>query len=269
MNKVNTKIKMVVFDWAGTTVDYGSFAPTDVFKLVFDGAGIKLTREEINGPMGMEKKAHIRKLLSLEQAGEQWRETYGREWTEEDVETLYRKFEETLFDVVTQYSAPIEGVTETVEKLKSMGLKIGSTTGYNSRIMSRVIPAAKALGYDPDCVVTPDVTGAGRPTPFMLNECMRLLNVYPPKTVVKVGDTVADILEGKNAGAWSVGILVGSNLLGLTKEEYSALSPKELAELKARTRKKYMEAGADLVIDHFAQLPEAIEKINSQMAEEG
>ena len=29
------KIKMVVFDWAGTTVDYGSSAPAEVFAEIF------------------------------------------------------------------------------------------------------------------------------------------------------------------------------------------------------------------------------------------
>ena len=35
----------------------------------------------------------------------------------------------------------------------------------------------------------------------MLFECMRRLGVYPPSAVVKVGDTVVDIQEGKKAGA--------------------------------------------------------------------
>lgn len=69
--------------------------------------------------------------------------------------------------------------------------------------LSRVVPAAEKHGYSPDCVITPDITGVGRPTPFMLFECMRQLNVFPVKSVVKVGDTLTDILEGKNAGAWS------------------------------------------------------------------
>lgn len=92
-------------------------------------------------------------------------------------------------------------------------------------MMEQVIPKAAEMGYQADCVVTPDVTGIGRPTPFMLFECMRRLEVYPPRAVVKVGDTVVDMLEGKNAGAWSVGILTGSNLLGLSQEEYEALEP--------------------------------------------
>ena len=82
------KIKMVVFDWAGTTVDYGSSAPAEVFAEIFEEAGIHLTREEINGPMGMEKKAHIRALLSLKEAGRQWEACWQRPWNEEDVQAL-------------------------------------------------------------------------------------------------------------------------------------------------------------------------------------
>lgn len=261
----NNHIKMVVFDWAGTTVDYGSSAPMDVFKMVFDEMGIELSRDEINGPMGMEKKAHIKALLSLDNAVVQWKEHYGRMWTEADVEEIYEKFEDKLFDVVADYSKPIDGVVETVNELKKNGIKIGSTTGYNKRMMTKVIPAAKENGYEPDCIVTPDITGLGRPTPFMLNECMRVLNVYPPKAVVKVGDTITDIHEGKNAGAWSIGLLVGSNLLGVSKDEYEKMSEEELAKLKEVTTKKYMDAGADMVIDNITELPQAIEKINEMM----
>lgn len=260
--KSENQIKMVVFDWAGTTVDYGSSAPMDVFKMVFDEAGINLTRSEINEPMGMEKKVHIRSLLSLKTASSQWKERYERDWTEADVEDLYVKFEAKLIEVVGGYSTLINGVVDTIEVLRDSGIKIGSTTGYNNEIMAKVIPAAKRHGYEPDCIVTPDITGVGRPTPFMLNECMRVLNVYPPKAVVKVGDTITDIYEGKNAGAWSVGILEGSNLLGLTKDEFDAMPKVELKVLKDITAKKYKEAGADMVIDNIMELPGVIRKIN-------
>lgn len=261
----NRQISMVVFDWAGTTVDYGSCAPMDVFKMIFDEAGVTLSRQEINGPMGLEKKAHIRSLLSLENAKQHWNDRYGRVWNEDDVNELYEKFEAKLREVVADYSKPIEGVVETIEKLREMGLKIGSTTGYNNDIMSRVLPVAKDLGYSPDCVITPDITGLGRPTPYMLFECMKQLNVLPVQTVVKVGDTISDILEGKNAGAWSIGLLKGSNLLGLREEEYNTLSDEELEALKKETAMKYKDAGADMVIDSIRDLPEAIEKINQMM----
>lgn len=259
------KIEMVVFDWAGTTVDYGSAAPMEVFKRVFKNAGISLSRDEINGPMGMEKKAHIRALLSLENATLQWKKHYNRDWNEQDVEELYNKFEEVLYEVVADYSTAIDGVVETVAELRTNGIKIGSTTGYNDEMMKRVIPAAEKSGYKPDCIITPDVTGIGRPSPFMLYECMRQMNVYPTSAVVKVGDTIADIKEGKNAGAWSIGILTASNLLGLTEEEYINLDRNALAELKEVTAKKYYDAGADIVIDSISELPNAILLINKKM----
>ena len=261
------QIKLAVFDWAGTTVDYGSSAPAVVFERTFAAKSIRFTRPEINAFMGMEKKGHIRSLLATESGSSQFRRVFGRDWTENDVEDFYQAFEANLFDVVAEYSAPISGTVEAVRALRDMGIKIGSTTGYTSQMMERVLPAAEKGGYVPDCVVTPDIAGAARPTPFMLFECMRQLNVYPPKHVVKVGDTTVDMQEGKNAGAFSIGILTGSNLLGLTPEEYAAMPAEELARRKQAATSRYLEAGGDLVIDSIRELPAAIEELNRRLAD--
>ena len=66
------KIKLAVFDWAGTTVDYGCVAPLAVFEKIFENKNIHLTREEILKPMGMGKRDHIETLLRTENATEQW-----------------------------------------------------------------------------------------------------------------------------------------------------------------------------------------------------
>lgn len=261
------KIQMVVFDWAGTTVDYASSAPHKVFDLVFTNHKIKLSAEEIDRPMGMEKRAHIKSLLSCESGTNQFKQVNGRMWDDNDVENYYEEFEGTLYDVVADFSTPIDGVAETVDKLRAAGLKIGSTTGYTSQIMERVIPKAESLGYKADAVVTPDIAGGSRPAPYMIFHCMQELGVYPPCEVVKVGDTVVDIEEGKNAGAWSVGILQGSNLLGLSKEEYDAMDAAELAKRKEKAEAVYREAGADYVIDSIRELPDIIAQINARMAE--
>jgi phosphonoacetaldehyde hydrolase len=267
MSNADRKIQMVVFDWAGTTVDYASSAPHVVFDKVFSGHQIHLTGAEIDKPMGMEKKAHIRSLLSTESGTRQFQKNYERNWNEDDVEQYYEEFEKTLADVVADFSTPIDGVVETVAELRRRGLKIGSTTGYTSQIMERVIPKAKALGYEADVVMTPDLAGGARPTPFMLYACMQKLDVYPPCTVVKVGDTVVDMQEGKNAGAWSIGILQGSNMLGLSQEEYDHMDPEALKERKKKAEQSYYEAGADFVIDSIRDLPETIDKINKILNE--
>ena len=256
------RISMVVFDWAGTTVDYASSAPAKVFDEVFSRHGMDLTPAEINGPMGMEKKAHIRSLLSLPSATSQFRARCGRDPSEEDVDSLYGEFEGTLAEVVGGCSSTIPGAVDAVRSLRSMGLKIGSTTGYTSEIMQKVLPVAKKAGYEPDCVVTPDVAGSGRPGPFMIFECMRKLGVYPPSSVVKVGDTAVDMAEGKNAGAISVGILDGSNMLGLSEEEAREMDEIELERRKAEATTRYLDAGADYVLGSIRELPGLIEELN-------
>lgn len=257
-------IELVVFDWAGTMVDYGSQAPVDVFGRTFAKKGITLTKEEINKPMGMEKKAHIRTLLGFDRVAQAWQTLYGQAWTEADVEELYEIFESDLYQVVLEYAKPIDGVVDTMAKLKDMGLKIGSTTGYTNAMMERVVVEAASHGVEPSVVVTPDlVGGASRPAPFMLFACMQALGVNAVSSVVKVGDTQMDILEGKNAGAIAVGLLVGSNAMGLTKAEYDALSPEQAELAKAATRAKYEAVGADFIIDDMTGLLDVLSQLQA------
>lgn len=265
LKHMNNNIQLVVFDWAGTTTDFGSQAPTRIFDRTFSQLGLHFSTEEINAPMGMEKKLHIRTMLSAEQGMERWNAVYHRPWNEDDVEKIYQRFEENLRQVVAEYSHVIPGVPQAVEVLRARGISIGSTTGYNHDIMRRVAPVAAAEGYAPDCIITPDITGYSRPTPFMLYECMRRTGVYPASKVVKIGDTVVDIHEGKNAGAWAVGILVGSSLMGLSREEYEHASEAEILARKESARKAYLAAGADLVIDSIRDLPAAIDELNARI----
>ena len=49
MNRINA----VILDWAGTTVDFGSFAPTQIFVEAFRRAfGVEITLAEARVPMG-------------------------------------------------------------------------------------------------------------------------------------------------------------------------------------------------------------------------
>ena len=126
------QIKLVVFDWAGTTTDFGSQAPVDVFDRTFRQKGLVFTKDEINAPMGMEKKAHIKTMLSTERGQQLWQNAHSRSWNEDDIEDVYQCFEGNLRTVVAEYAKLIPGVKETIDKLREMGLKIGSTTGYTS-----------------------------------------------------------------------------------------------------------------------------------------
>ena len=48
--------------------------------------------------------------------------------------------------------------------------------------------------------------------------------------MIKVGDTVSDMKEGRNAGMWTVGVILGSSELGLKEEEVESMDSVELRE---------------------------------------
>ncbi len=60
------RISALILDWAGTTVDFGSFAPTQIFVEAFRQAfDIEITLEEARVPMGLGKWQHIEALGKL------------------------------------------------------------------------------------------------------------------------------------------------------------------------------------------------------------
>ncbi|MBQ7757983.1 phosphonoacetaldehyde hydrolase [Anaerotignum sp.] len=243
------KYDSIIFDWAGTTVDYGCFAPVKAFIEAFEAFGITPTLEEVREPMGMLKIDHVRTMLSMERISKLWEEKHGKAWTEKDVKKVYELSEKKILEIVDQFAEPKPYVKETIAELRKMGLKIGSTTGYTDEMMDIVVPAAKEAGYEPDCWFSPDSVGkCGRPYPYMIFKNMQELKLQDVSRVMKVGDTVSDIKEGKNAGMVSVGIVEGSSVMGLTEEEYNALPEAVQDALYHKVAGIYYAAGADHVV---------------------
>lgn len=260
-------IQAVIFDWAGTTVDYGCFAPLDVFLEVFKKKGIEVMHEEAREPMGMLKWDHINTMCQMERIAGLWKEKYGRYPEKKDVDMLYADFEPMLFSILRNYTTPIPGVLELVDRLRRAGIKIGSTTGYTAEMMAIVAPEAKKRGYAPDSLVTPTEMPAGRPYPWMCYQNAINLGVFPMKHVIKVGDTISDIREAVNAGAWAVGVIKGSSELGMTEREVLECDPDLLADRMEAVAKRFKEAGADYVIDSIGELDTLIPKINLRLAQ--
>ena len=160
-------IEAVIFDWAGTTVDYGCFAPVQAFMEAFAHHGVPVTMEETRKPMGMLKRDHIRTMLHMERIAAEWKRVHGHEATEEAVDAVYAQFEpKAVLHSGPGYAAPKPFAVETAAKLREMGVKIGSTTGYTDAMMNIVAPKAAQQGYAPDFWISPDGVGArAAPTP--------------------------------------------------------------------------------------------------------
>lgn len=253
------KVDAVIFDWAGTTVDFGSFAPVRAFMEVFKEYGVEPTIDEIRKPMGMLKIDHIKAMLDMPRIRKSWISIHGAEPSKEDAYAMYGIFEEKLLKILRDFTEPKPDTLRTVDKLRKMGIAIGSTTGYTDKMMSIVAPAAKDKGYNPDIWVSPDSTGQkGRPYPYMIFKNMEALELKDVHRVLKIGDTVSDIKEGKSAGVLTAGVVIGSSQMGLSREEYEALGQKEKETLCEEVKQTFLNAGADEV---FLTLDEVIEYI--------
>jgi len=257
-----SRISVVILDWAGTAVDYGCFAPVDAFMSAFADFGVYPTMEETRAPMGLQKKAHIAKMLESRRLVAAWETRHGRPHTQADVDQIYSRFESALFSVLTKYADPLPGVLEAVAAVRAMGIKIGSTTGYTQAMMDVVVPLAKEKGYSPDCIVCPDETGGiGRPFPYMLWRNLEKLGVASIGEALKIGDTAADMEEGRNAGCLCVGMIKGSSMLGLTEAELAGKSDAETTVLFETAKENYLEAGADYVLEDISTLPGLIQSL--------
>ena len=259
------RLKAVVLDWAGTTVDFGSVAPARTLERLFASREIQLTDAEARRDMGLPKKEHIRRILSMARIREAWTVIHGALPDEASVDEMYGEFIPMQFSCLADYSAVIPGVADAVAELRARGLKIGSTTGYTREMVDQLLESAAREGYVPDCSVTPGEAGTGRPYPFMMYECAIRMQVYPMAAVAKVGDTPVDIQEGLNAGAWSIGVAGTGNMIGLTRGEFFALPEAEREMRLARARAELERAGAHFVVDRVADLALVLEAIDARL----
>jgi phosphonoacetaldehyde hydrolase len=255
----------VILDWAGTTVDYGSVAPIRVLQQVFADHGIEVTEEEARQDMGILKKDHIRALLNVSRIRAAWAERHQNALGESDVETLFTEFIPHQMQCLVRHSMLIPEVAQAVQQLRARGLKIGSTTGYTRPMLEVLLREARAQGYSPDCALCPEDVGGGRPLPWMIYENAVRLKIWPFEAMVKVGDTVSDIEEGFNAGVWTVGVAKTGNMVGLTLEEWNALSESKQCSRLETARSKLQAAGAHYVIATLAEVDGVVDQIEARL----
>jgi phosphonoacetaldehyde hydrolase len=260
-----SQLKAVVFDWAGTMIDFGSRAPMGVFVDVFAEFGIEISIAEARGPMGMAKRDHIAQLMALPRIAEAWQRLHGHAPSDRDIDRFYATFIPMNVAVAADHAEMIPGAVETVHFLRERGLKVGSTTGYTREIMAPILPIAAAAGYRPDNLVCAGDLAEGRPGPLMMYRTLADLGVYPPRAVVKVDDTPPGIAEALAAGTWAVGVTASGNETGLSLAEWTALDSAAKRRTVSRAGAVLTEAGAHYLIDTVADLPAVIEAIERRL----
>jgi phosphonoacetaldehyde hydrolase len=251
-------LKCAILDWAGTTMDYGVYAPVVVFLEVFRRQGVEITMAEARAPMGMHKKDHLRRIVESPAVAARWRQAKGQEVQAEDIETMFADFVPLQLACLSRYAQLIPGTLEVLADFKARRMLSGSTTGYTRAMVQIVLREAKRQGYTPDCTVAADEVPAGRPFPYACWKNAIQLQVWPAEACVKIGDTVPDVEEGLNAGMWTVGLTLTGNEVGLGGEERQ--------RLVQRATEKLTAAGAHYVVEGMWELPPVIDRINRRLA---
>lgn len=255
----------VIFDWAGTMVDFGSRAPMGVFVETFRQFGVDISVEEARQPMGLPKWQHIEALLHNHRIADAWETAHGRRPGTKDIDAIFEVFTPMNAKIVSNYATLVPGAAAAAQSLRDRGMKIGSTTGYTRDIMEPLLPLAAAQGYAPDNLVCAGDLVGGRPGPLMMYRCFADLGVSPPWSVVKVDDTAPGIAEGKAAGTWTVGVAVSGNAMGLSEQEFAELPADEQKARRDIAYASLRQTGADIVIDSVADLMPAIDDIELRL----
>jgi phosphonatase-like hydrolase len=194
-------ITLVVLDMAGTTV-HDDDAVNACLREALKGGRVDVSRDEVNGVMGMPKPVAIRTLVERK-----WNDgTPAPQWL---VDTLYDDFGARMLRYYRMDPGvrPMPHAVEVLREIRAAGTKIALDTGFSRPIADAILDR---LGWGDgrflDATVTSDEVARGRPFPDLIERAMQLTGVAEPKEVAKIGDTPSDLQEGTRAGC---GLVIG------------------------------------------------------------
>jgi len=252
MSRYTGPVRLVILDISGTVCDgpqdlrhlypnddgIAVKGPVIVFERMFRNFGMSVDWATIRRPMGKFKKEQLRDILQIPEVDAQFRQVHKRTWGDGDIDKMFEMFrpEMAKVGVSEDLIRPFEGVREAIDELRAAGIKVGCDTGYSKEAADAIystLADKHGIVFD---VVADSENVRGRPTPFLVYDCMYKANVYPPAAVVKADDIKAGVQEGANSGAWTVGLY--------------ATGMHDFETLK--------EAGADYLVPGVRQLPSLI-----------
>jgi phosphonoacetaldehyde hydrolase len=252
--------KLVIFDWAGTLVDFGCRAPLVAFLDAFQQAGVPIDETTARRPMGAHKREHAREILNYPEVAARVRSELGREPDEVLLDEIYRGFSSRLEQVLPNFAEPVPGAIATLRWLRDHGIRVASTTGYTRSMMRTLEPIAGAAGIATEALICADEVVQGRPAPWACFRLAEQFGIYPLARCLKIGDTPADIAEGLNAGMVSLAVSESGNEVGLSQQALEALGSDTRRSLVRSAEQRLRAAGAHAVLHSVEELPAWIEQ---------
>ena len=197
-------IKMVVFDMAGTVIDENNVVYKTLLEAIV-ASGYELTLEEVLGEgAGKEKFQAIKDIVRKRDENAD----------HEILMTIFKNFQFRLSDAYRDLDIKAQpGAEKVFKELKKRGIYVVLNTGYDSATAQTIL---KKVGWKEakqiDAMITASDVINNRPHPDMIALAKKKLGLSDADQIVKVGDSVIDIEEGKNANCHlTIGITTGAH----------------------------------------------------------
>lgn len=211
---------LAVFDVAGTTVRDERFVGL-AFQSALSKFGHEIEMERLDAVMGLAKPVAIGIVLDKDPESDEVMEVF--EAFREEMVRFYKE------DVRVE---PIPGALEVLSFLRENGVKVALDTGFDREITDIILGR---LGWDEtvlDGSITSDEVKKGRPHADMIQSLMAEFRIPNAARVMKIGDTVSDMGEGRNAGCGLViGVLSGTDTREILEAENPDLILGSVAEM--------------------------------------
>jgi phosphonatase-like hydrolase len=210
-------IKMVVFDMAGTTVDENNVVYKTLQKVI-NSAGYNFSLAQVlTEGAGKEKLQAIKDIIAL-----------GNTATDDAIANkIYSFFVDELATAYDSFEIkPQPGAEQTFQLLRDRNILVVLNTGYNEKTAVSILEKLRwETGNQIDGLITAADVKNNRPNPDMILLAMQKFGIENASEVVKVGDSIIDIEEGKNAGCGlSIGITTGAH----TYQQLASANPNNI-----------------------------------------
>lgn len=224
-------LRLAVVDMSGTSVVEGGLQDA-AFAEVVDARGL---------PMGSPEHERAARLFR-ERRGTSRTAVFQALFPDRAAAQEATRAFEQAFDrrLAEQGVTAVAGAEEALVRLREAGLDLCLCTGYARHTQNMILESLGWMGLA-DLSLSPDDAGRGVPYPDMILTALLALDHDDVRSVLTVGDTVADILAGRRAGA---GLVVGVR------------SGQDAGH-------DLQEAGADHVVDSLAEVPALLERLRA------
>lgn len=206
---------MVVFDMAGTTVNEDNIVYKTLLKAIKAAGFMNISLNQVlEQGAGKEKHQAIKNVL----------QAFAGINDEATTNIIYQNFVLQLSQAYAEEKImPQANALQTFSELKRKGILRVFNTGYDIITAEKILTKLKwRQGNEFDLLVTASDVTRNRPYPDMIRYAMKQSGITDASRVIKIGDSIIDIEEGKNAGcALSIGITTGAH----THEQMQSANP--------------------------------------------